>query len=405
MTGITLPVAGYREAFGYLGAPLRRRAGWVAVVVVAGIVAAMAGLAGPWVIGQLVDELGDLGDLGDISDVRAGSSTDVVWEGAAVVAVAAIVLFAATWVGRLALARVVEPAIADLREDVMARALQIESAEIERAGTGDLVSRVADDSRKIGESASQILPSFVESLFVVAISAVGLAALDLRLGLVGLVAIPMYWLTLAWYLPRAEPRYTAERAAIGRRAGRLLGGLEGRATLRAYRRQDAELRRIHESSRHARDLSIGVFRFLTRAIGRNNRAEAVVLSLIIVAGFVLVGSGQLTAGAVTTAALVFHRLFNPIGALVGLFDQVMSAGASLTRMVGVILLPVPETAPESDPEAKPEASPGLGILALDAVRFAYPGNAPVLHGIDLDVPSGHVVAVVGSTGSGKTTMA
>ena len=397
-----LPIASYRASFRYLGAQLRGRAAPIAVVVLAGVVTAVAGLAGPWVIGGLVDEL------------RADPNAAAVWRGAVIVLVAGIVLGLGTWTGRAALARVTEPAVSQLREDVMSSALELDSGTVERTGTGDLVSRVADDSRKISESTEQILPLFLQSAFVVVISAIGLAALDWRLALVGLVALPMYYLTLAWYLPRGEPMYRAEREAFGRRAGRLLSSLTGRDTLRAYRKQRVELDRVHAASTEARDLSVGVFRFLTSAMSRNNRAEAVVLSCIIVAGFALVWFDETTAGAVTTAALVYHRLFNPIGAIVGLFDEMLSAGASLTRMVGVIQ--AAEVAHTAADPANPER-PGAGYdahagLALASVEFTYPpagdeddAHEPVLHGVDLDVPPGSVVAVVGTTGSGKTTMA
>ena len=394
-----LPIASYRDSFRYLATLLRGRTAPIVVVVLAGIVTAIAGLAGPWVIGRLVDEL------------RADPSADAVWRGAVIVVVAGIVLALGTWLGRAALARVTEPAVSRLREDVMTRALELDAGTIERTGTGDLVSRVADDSRKISESTEHILPLFLQSVFVVVISAIGLTALDWRLGLVGLVAIPMYYLTIAWYLPRGEPLYRAERAAFGRRAGRLLSSLNGRETLRAYRKQEVELKRVHSASTEARDLSIGVFRFLTSAMSRNNRAEAVVLSCIIVAGFALVWFDETTAGAVTTAALVYHRLFNPIGAIVGLFDEVLSAGASLTRMVGVI--------EGADRAAVPASTTVTGtgrhgqqLVTLSGVEFTYPpagdelaAHQPVLHGVDLEISRGETVAVVGTTGSGKTTMA
>src|SRR5699024_9589237 len=195
---------------------------------------------------------------------------------------------------------------------------------------------------EVSEAATSVIPMLVRSGFTVIVSAIGLAAVDWRLGLVGLVALPMYWSTLRWYLPRSGPIYRAERAAFGTRASRLLGGICGHRTLHAYDAQDSDLGRITDASAHARDLGIGVFRFITRAFSRNNRAEVTVLALLLVVGFFLVEAGMITAGAVTTAALLFHRLFNPIGALVGMADQVQSAGASLVRMVGVILMDVPE---------------------------------------------------------------
>src|SRR5690606_23260573 len=302
----SLPIATRRRAFAHLAPHLRGRAGWIVLLVIAGLANAAAGLVGPWAIGRLVDAL------------PAGSGADVVWTSAAAVAAAGIVMAVGTWAGAWALARVTMPAVGDLRTEVVTAALSLEAQRVERTGTGDLVSRVADDSRKVSEGAAQVLPLVVESLLVVVVSAVGLAVVDWRLGLVGLTALPMYWLTLRWYLPRSAPLYVRERAAIGRRSGRLLGGLTGARTLRAHRAEQVELTRIDSASAEARDLSIGVFRFLTRAFSRNNRAEAVVLSLLLLTGFWLVWAGESSAGAVTTAALVFHRLFNPIGALVGL---------------------------------------------------------------------------------------
>ncbi|AZL08384.1 ABC transporter ATP-binding protein [Brevibacterium aurantiacum] len=387
----TLAIVSRRRSFAHLAPLLRARWNWLIVLILAGIANAGAGLVGPWAIGRLVDEL------------PAGAGSDVVITCAIAVAIAGVVMALGTWIGAWALAHIAMPVVADLRTQVVDSALTLEAQRIESTGTGDLVSRVADDSRKISEAAAQVLPLVVESLLIVIVSAVGLAAIDWRLGIVGLVALPMYWLTLRWYLPRSEPLYKEERAAFGRRAGRLLGGLTGARTLRAYRAESGELSRIDAASGQARDLSIGVFSFLTRAFSRNNRAEAVVLSLLLIAGFALVFAGETTAGAVTTAALVFHRLFNPIGALVGLFDQIQSAGASLTRMVGVI----DEAA--TSPRRSTDISIDRPALVLEDLWFTYdedpePSNH-VLKGVSLRLEPGEVVAVVGTTGAGKSTLA
>ena len=387
----TLSIATRRRSFAHLAPSLRARWGWLIILIVAGMANAGAGLVGPWAIGRLVDEL------------PAGAGSDLVIESAIAVAIAGVIMALGTWIGAWALAHIAMPVVGDLRTQVVESALTLESQRVESTGTGDLVSRVADDSRKISEAAAQVLPRVVDSLRIVLGSAAGLAAIDWRLGIVGLVALPMYWLTLRWYLPRSEPIYKEERAAFGRRAGRLLGGLTGARTLRAYRAESGELARIDSASGQARDLSIGVFSFLTRAFSRNNRAEAVVLSLLLIAGFALVYFGETTAGAVTTAALVFHRLFNPIGALVGLFDQIQSAGASLTRMVGVI----DEAA--TSPRRSADISIDRPALVLEDLWFTYdedpePSNH-VLKGVSLRLEPGEVVAVVGTTGAGKSTLA
>ena len=378
-----LPLASTRESLAVLWPLLRQRRGFLLLVGLAGLVSSAAGLVAPWVIGWLVDVLPDAGDGG------------VVLVGAGAIAVAGVVGALCTWAGQTWLARLTEPTVARLREMVMDRSLRLGAAQMERTEAGDLVSRVAEDAREISQAATTVIPLVVQSLFTVVVSGVGLVAVDWRLGLVGLVALPMYWTTLRWYLPRSGPIYAEERAAFGTRASRLLGGISGSRTLHAYDAQDSELERITAASGLARDLSIRVFYFVTRAFSRNNRAEATVLALLLVVGFFLVEAGMITAGAVTTAALLFHRLFNPIGALVGMADQVQSAGASLVRMVGVITMPVPERT----------AVPKPGPLELSDVSHSYGGDIPALVDIDFSLAPGEVVAVVGSTGAGKSTLA
>lgn len=378
-----LPLASARESLAVLWPLLRERRGFLLLVGLAGLVGSVAGLVAPWVIGWLVDVLPDAGDGG------------VVLVGAGAIAVAGVVGALCTWAGQTWLARLTEPTVARLREMVMDRSLRLGAAQMERTETGDLVSRVAEDAREISQAATTVIPLVVQSLFTVVVSGVGLVAVDWRLGLVGLVALPMYWTTLRWYLPRSGPIYAEERAAFGTRASRLLGGISGSRTLHAYDAQDSELERITAASGLARDLSIRVFYFVTRAFSRNNRAEATVLALLLVVGFFLVEAGMITAGAVTTAALLFHRLFNPIGALVGMADQVQSAGASLVRMVGVITMDVPERT----------AVPKPGPLELSDVSHSYGGDIPALVDIDFSLAPGEVVAVVGSTGAGKSTLA
>ncbi|MFN3600591.1 MAG: ABC transporter ATP-binding protein [Dietzia sp.] len=399
----TLPLASGRESLAVLWPLLKERRGYLVLVCLSGLVASVAGLVAPLVIGRLVDVLPGSQDY------------TAVWVGAGAIAVAGIVGAGCAWAGQAWLAQLTEPTVARLREMVMDRSLQLGAAQMETTETGDLVSRVAEDAREVSQAATAVVPLVVQSLFTVIVSGVGLATVDWRLGLVGLVALPMYWTTLRWYLPRSGPIYAAERAAFGTRASRLLGGISGSRTLHAYDAQDSELDRITGASGRARDLSIEVFRFVTRAFSRNNRAEVTVLGLLLVVGFFLVDAGTLTAGAVTAAALLFHRLFNPIGALVGMVDQVQSAGASLVRMVGVITMPVPDrtatlepvtTQPFStEPVTTQPVTTRPGALELSGVWHSYGGGAPALAGVDLTLAPGEVVAVVGATGAGKSTLA
>ena len=278
------------------------------------------------------------------------------------------------------------------------RALHLPSAALERFGTGDLLARVGDDVSVVTAAITTTGPGLVSALLTVVLTGAGLFALDWRLGLAGLLSVPAYLLALRWYLPRSGPFYARVRVVLGERAQAMIGSLRGGDTVRAYRLETAHTARIEERSAAARDLSISVFSLYTRFSSRINRAEFVGLTAVTVTGFLLVRADLATVGATTAAALYFHRLFNPLGALVAEFDQVQLAGASLARLVGVAELPRPPV-PVSVPE------PVDASIEISQVGHHYDTGPPVLRGISLRIAAGTRVALVGASGAGKTTLA
>jgi len=336
-------------------------------------------------LGRIVDVVLDGGSGSEIT-------TAVLW-----IIGAAVVGGCATYLSVALLARTAEPALADLRETVVERALELEATELEATGSGDLLSRVGDDVRLVTESFTEVIPLLVNSVVAVVFTAIGLFALDWRLGIAGLGAVPFYVLALRWYLPRSGPYYRREREANGERAEALLTGIHASRTLRAYGIAESHQELTTVSSWRSAQLSIDVFRLQTRFYGRNNRAELIGLLLILGTGFALVDADEVTVGAVTAAALLFHRLFNPVGAIVGLFDEVQSVGASLVRLVGVAQLPPP--VPVHDPQR-----PADGHLVVRGLHHEYVEGRPAVDEVSLDVAPGHRVAVVGASGAGKTTL-
>lgn len=379
-----LPIATARETSGVAWRLVSSRRLPLASAMACFAVAGVCGLVPPWFLGRIVDA------------VQTDRDPSVLTSYAAVIAGASVVGGVFAWLSAALLARAGEPALAELREEVLHRALHLDASRIESAGTGDLLSRVGDDVRTIGQGLVESIPLLVSSVMAVGLTAVGLFALDPRLGLAGLAAVPFYVLGLRWYLPRSGPFYRRERIAQGERAEAMVSGLQGASTLRAFSREGVQLEHIERSSWDAARIAMDVFAMLTRFFGRNNRAELVGLVLVLGTGFLLVRSEAATVGAVTAAALYFHRLFNPIGALLFLFDEVQSTGASLARLAGVVLMPQPE-------QAQHQGTTARGPLTLAGISHAYNG-APALHETSLELAVGERVAVVGATGAGKTTL-
>lgn len=385
MTRDLLPVASRRATAVVAWRLLRRHRGLLVAAVACFATTGLLELVGPWVLGALVD------------DVRSGAGDEAVVTAALFIAGAAVGGAVTSALSVAFLARAAEPALAGLREEVLDRSLHLDAARVERAGTGDLLSRVGDDVRAVGDALVEVVPLMVGSLVTIAFTAAGLFVLDWRLGLAGLLTLPAYVWSLRWYLPRSAPRYREERIAQGERAEVLVGAIQGAATVRAFGLEPLHLARIEDRSRRVLGISLDVFGLLTRFFTRMNATELLGLAAVLGTGFLLVRADAASVGAVTAAALYFHRLFNPVGALLMLFDRVQSAGASLARLAGVATLAGPPSAGASLP-TRP------GDLVLTGVSHEYVAGRPVLGGVGLRLPPGRTVALVGATGAGKTTL-
>jgi ATP-binding cassette subfamily C protein len=382
---VTLPVAGPGETRAWVWAELRARPREVAGTVLVGLVSAAAGVVPVWALGVLVDR------------VRAGAGASAIGPITVVIVVSAVVAALATGLSTAMVSGLGGRVLADLREAAVTVALRLPVTVLDRAGRGDLLSRVGADVSAITKAVTDALPTMVSSLLLGAISLAALAGIDWRLGLAGALAVPMYVLALRWYLPRAAPRYAQERAAVADRSQLLVESLQGLRTVHAYRLEGPHLRAIGTASERARDVSVGVFTLFTRFVGRVNRAEFTGLAAILVVGFLLVREGAVTVGETAAAAVLFHRLFNPIGMLLFTFDDIQAAAASLSRLVGVTSMDIRRD--------QPAAAPADAGLELDGVDFGYDKGHPVLRAVSLRVAPGERVALVGSTGAGKTTAA
>ena len=391
MSAPILPVATGRETWRWLRRELRSRTGSVVMTVMVGLLAAGTSVLPVYVLGVLVDRIID----------RSPSSVIVAI--GLVVGVSAVIGGLALGVSNYLIGRLGAVALADLREAGVERALSLPTTTVERVGRGDLLSRVSTDVATIGKAVSDVIPTMFASILLGLLSLVAMLGLDWRLGLAGAIAVPFYVIALRWYLPRSAPRYAEERRAIGERSQVLMESMIGSATVHAYNLHDAHQGSIETASAKVRDISVSVFTLFTRFVGRINRAEFIGLSVILVAGFFLVTNGQVSVGQTTAAALLFHRLFSPISMLLFTFDEAQDAGASLARLVGLVGLVHPSGPQEPIPRSRRE--PRDAALDLEHLHFSYDGSHSVVRDVTIRVAPGERVALVGSTGAGKSTVA
>lgn len=344
--------------------------------------------------------------LGRVVDgVVEGESRSVLLTVGVLMGAAALLGAAATAVSTYLIGRLGADLLARLREHAVRAVLGMPSERIEQVGRGDVLSRVGDDVAVLSKGIRTAIPTVFSAGVLVFIATVGMFGLDWRLGLAGAGALPAYVLALRWYLPRSAPLYRKQRVAQADRAQALISGLNGIDTVRAYRLEESVRETVTRESWRVRDLGVEVFRFFGRFVGRENRAEFIGLVLILVVGYALLEADAATLGEVSAAPLMFHRLFTPLGAIMFTFDEAQKSGASLTRLVGVLAEDTEDRLVGDRSVAAADAALSYPVT-VEGLTFSYPDTEePVLRDVDLTIPAGGSLALVGATGAGKSTLA
>ncbi|MEU2721512.1 ABC transporter ATP-binding protein [Streptomyces smyrnaeus] len=388
----TLHTATGREATRWVAAHCRQ-VPWLTVATVLTTVTGAALRVLPvLVLGRVVDGV-----------VEGGSRSLLVTLGG-VMGAAALLGAVATAVSTWLIGRLGADLLARLREGAVRAVLGMPSARIEQVGRGDVLSRVGDDVAVLSKGIRTAIPTVFSAGVLVAIATVGMFGLDWRLGLAGAGALPAYALALRWYLPRSAPLYRKQRAAQADRAQVLISGLDGIDTVRAYRLEDAIREKVTHESWRVRELGIEVFRLFGRFVGRENRAEFIGLVLILVVGYALLEADAASLGEVAAAPLMFHGLFAPLGAIMFTFDEAQKSGASLVRLVGVLGEAAEDRLVGDTSVAPADTAPYP--VTVEGLTFRYPdAEEPVLQDVDLTIPAGGSLALVGATGAGKSTLA
>ncbi|WP_318244153.1 ABC transporter ATP-binding protein [Oerskovia rustica] len=410
-----LPVATTAATNAALWRMLTRRRWLFAGTVAVLLAGSVAGLATPALLGALVNVVAEGGETSDL--VRY-----------ALLLLGAGVLSAGLgYLGQTLLARICEGALADLREDVLASALDLPLEQVERAGVGDVVARVSGDVDAVSEAISGVLPAVTSAAFTIVLTLVGLGALDWRFALAAIAAAPLQVVSLRWFLRRSGPVYREVRVAEAQRTEQVIETVAGATTVTTLGHGDRHETLVARSSLRAIDLSLTGIGLLTRFYNRLNVAELIGLGAVLAVGFWLVSGDAVTVGAATAAALYFHRLFGPIGTVLGEFDEIQKAGAGLARLVGVTTATATAGTAEGDAlsaegdriSAGGDENPAQGdrpgpaatsrgtrsAVALRGVTFAYTPGRDVVTEVDLDVAEGEHVALVGASGAGKTSVA
>jgi ATP-binding cassette subfamily B protein len=303
-------------------------------------------------------------------------------------------------------ARVNQDVLLDLRGRIFRHAQALSVDFHERYTSGRLISRSTTDVESLRELLSEGLQELVTVILSFLYISAMLLWLDLGLGAVAVASFVPLYLLVRLYQRRAVRVYKARSTAIAAVIVKFVETMNGIRPVRAFRREaanDAEFAVLNR--RHERTNGDALLEMARYVVGSRLVANTSV-AVIVLWGAYRVASGSLELGVLAAAVLYLRRLYDPIDRLGMFLNSYQSAAASLEKIAG-LLAQTPSVPEPSVPRELPPSEaelPGREVV-FEGVRFAYRTGGEVLPRFDLTVPAGQTVAVVGSTGAGKSTLA
>ncbi|MEU3772573.1 ABC transporter ATP-binding protein [Streptomyces sp. NPDC032472] len=380
----TLPVGSPATVRGYVRGLLRRHRRAFATLVTVNAAAVVASMVGPYLLGRVVDRL------------AAGTRELHLVQVAVLFGLALIVQTVFVRLVRLRGAMLGEEMLADLREDFLVRSVGLPPGVLERAGTGDLLSRITTDIDRLANAMREAVPQLAIGVVWVGLLFGALGVTAPPLALAALVALPVLVAGCRWYFRRAPSAYRSEAAGYAAVSAALTETVDAGRTVEAHRlgpdRIALSERRIKEWTaweRYTLFLRTVLFPVI------NATFVTILGSVLLIGGFCVL-QGWLSVGQLTTGALLAQMMVDPIGLILRWYDELQVAQVSLARLVGVR---------EIEPDGGDCAvAPAGRDVRADAVRFGYREGVDVLHEVSMAVPPGTRMALVGPSGAGKSTL-
>ena len=297
------------------------------------------------------------------------------------------------WVG--------ERILADLRITLFRHLQRLSLGFYERNRAGVIISRLTNDVEAIDQLVTDGVTTLVQSTLTLGGTAVLLFVLDWRLALATCSVIPLMAVATALFRTHSARAYAAVRERLGLVTATLAEDIAGMRIVQAFTREEASVRNFRDVTQRYRDANMQTVVLNGIYFPSVDLLSSVALAVVLGYGGHLYFTGAVSLGTLFAFMLYVQNFFDPVQQLSQLYNTFLSATAALDKILGVL-----DEAPQVIDRPGARDLPAIaGHVRFEGVRFTYARGGEVLHGLDLDVPAGTTVALVGHTGAGKSTIA
>jgi ABC-type multidrug transport system fused ATPase/permease subunit len=294
-----------------------------------------------------------------------------------------------------------ERILADLRNKLFRHLQRLSLGYYERNRAGVIISRLTNDVDALDQMVTDGVTTLVQSTLFLFGTAIILFLLDWRLALATLAVMPLMAIATALFRMHSSRAYRAVRERLGLVTATLAEDIGGIRVVQAFRREPRNQQHFEEVNAHYREANQRTVLLNGIYFPFVDFLSAVATAVVIGYGGWLASRGEISVGTLLAFVLYLSNFFDPVQQLSQLYNTFLAAVAALDKIMEVI-----DEEPEvRDRKGARDLEQIRGDVSFETVRFGYGDGPDVLHGIDLDVPAGTTVALVGHTGAGKSTIA
>jgi ABC-type multidrug transport system fused ATPase/permease subunit len=369
-----------------LTAPYKGR---TALAIISLLAATLTALAPPYLAKIAIDE----GIRGRDLDLLTLTIGLMVLAGLASLIMSAAQTYFTGWTG--------ERILADLRNKLFRHLQRLSLGFYERNRAGVIISRLTNDVDALDQLVTDGVSSLLRNTLTLAGTTAILFYLDWRLALATITVIPPLALATRWFRTRSSRAYGQVRERLGLVTASLAEDIAGMRVVQAYTREERNRREFEDVNTRYRAANQQTVVLNGIYFPFVDLLSSIATAIVLGYGGYLVFQGETTPGTLFAFILYVSNFFDPVQELSQLYNTFLAAVAALDKIMDV-MDEEPEVVDRPDAIALPAIA---GHVLFDDVRFGYGDGPEVLHGIDLDVPAGTTVALVGHTGAGKSTIA